>query len=165
MMLKLSEDTLVSEISEYESKRISSLKKIAKVLGKDSVNKNDIEKVFNTKQIGTRSVAYEKPQSRIIKLIGPVTKTEWSQDEPYNRLLPKAYVPLGENAYFESYYPAGCGIIAGAQALAAVAPNIKIGDVDIDWDYLTAQPAIGYYGDSKSIEMVTTLIKDKKNNS
>lgn len=45
--------------------------------------------MFNTKQIGTRSVAYEKPQSRIIKLIGPVTKTEWSQDEPYNRLLPK----------------------------------------------------------------------------
>ena len=37
MMLKLSEATLVSEISEYESKRISSLKKIAKVLGKDSV--------------------------------------------------------------------------------------------------------------------------------
>ena len=161
MMLKLSEATLVSEISEYESKRISSLKKIAKVLGKDSVNKNDIEKVFNTKQIGTRSVAYEKPQSRIIKLIGPVTKTEWSQDEPYNRLLPKAYVPFDEKYYFESYYPAGCGIIAGAQALAAVAPNIKIGDVDIDWDYLTAQPAIGYYGDSKSIKMVTTLLKDR----
>lgn len=74
MMLKLSEATLVSEISEYESKRISSLKKIAKALGKDSLNKNDIEKVCNTKQIGTRSVAYEKPQSRIIKLIGPVTK-------------------------------------------------------------------------------------------
>lgn len=160
MMLKLSEATLMSEISEYQSKRISSLKKIAKVLGKDSVNKNDIEKVFNTKHIGTRSVAYEKPQSRIIKLIGPVAKTEWSQDEPYNRLLPKAYVPVGEKVYFESYYPAGCGIIAGAQALAAVAPNIKIGDVDIDWNYLTAQPAIGYYGDSKSIKMVTTLIKD-----
>ena len=89
-----------------------------------------------------------------------MAKTEWSQDEPYNRLLPKAYVPVGEKVYFESYYPAGCGIIAGAQALAAVAPNIKIGDVDIDWNYLTAQPAIGYYGDSKSIKMVTTLIKD-----
>ena len=57
-------------------------------------------------------------------------------------------------------HPAGCGIIAGAQALAAVAPNIKIGDVDIDWDYLTAQPTIDYNGDSKSIKMVTTLIKD-----
>ena len=49
-------------------------------------------------------------------------------------MLPKAYVPFSEKYYFESYYPAGCGIIAGAQALAAVAPNIKIGDVDIDWD-------------------------------
>ena len=131
MMLKLSEATLASEISQYEKNRAetrnATIGKIAKVLDKDSVNQNDIAMFLATKKIETRSIAYDKPQSNIITLMGPVTKTEWSQNYPYNAYLPQAYVPFfSDDNYIQSYYPAGCGIIAGAQALAAVAPNIEI---------------------------------------
>lgn len=167
MMLKLSEITLLSEISQFEnnrnSKRAETLNKIAIKLNKDSIGKEDLEKFLSTKKVGTRSTAYDKPQSSIIKLIGPVTKTEWHQEAPYNNYLPEAYI--GEDDfYYPSHYPAGCGIIAGAQALAAVAPNIKINNVNIDWGYLTAKPKIEYNsysgGDVDGMKMVATLIKD-----
>lgn len=166
MMLELSEATLLSEISKIEklkaTQRTNTMAKVAKLLGKEDVTYNDIKNLLQIENPDTRSIAYDTPQSTIMSLVGPVTKTEWSQSSPYNLYLPQCYDP---DWHFLTHYPAGCGIIAGVQALAAVASsNITVDNVTIDWSQITSQPQIDYDsylgGDYTGMNMVATLVKD-----
>lgn len=171
MMLKLAEVTTINEINRVEELRSSlreeTLSKIASKLGREAVTYEDVKAIIVVNDHingvnGSRSPAYDKPLTTVLSKIGPITKTEWSQSAPYNSYLPKCYNP--EWGGFETNYPAGCGIIAGAQALAAVANNITIDGVLIDWEYLTTNPTIEYDsyfgGDSKGMNMVATLVKN-----
>ena len=171
MMLKLAEVTTICEINRVEelkaTLRDKTLSKIASYLGKESViydEVKDIIKVADDFDNGklSRSPAYDEPLTTVLSYKGPVTKTKWSQDQPYNLYLPVCYNPSWR---FKTNYPAGCGIIAGAQALAAVANNITVDGVYIDWSYLTTNPTVEYSafngsGDQKAIKMVATLVKN-----
>ena len=57
----------------------------------------------------------------------------------------------------------GCALVAGAQTLAAIAPNMTINDTIVDWAMLTKNPTIEYNtytgGDYEGAKMVSTLVK------
>ncbi|MCM1516310.1 MAG: C10 family peptidase [Paraprevotella sp.] len=137
-------------------------------MGRDSVSFDEVrgklcQRVddYGRGTVPARFEAYDYPAISFEGIIPPVTKTTWSQKEPYSNYLPVSYnLATGMLAH----YPAGCVIVAGVQTLAAVAPNITVCDVDIDWNYLTTQPKINYNsyagGDSKGMNMVATVVKD-----
>lgn len=170
MMLQLSEATVITEIERIEKirqeLRNQTLEKLSKITGVQNVSYLDIKDRLTTKGSSkiTRSVAYDTPLTQVVSMMpttGPVLNIEWSQDYPYNMLLGVCYDPL---FHMETHYPAGCGIIAGAQTLAAIEPNITIDGVSIDWDFLKENPTVEYYpyfgGELEKAEMVATLIKD-----
>ncbi len=172
MMIKLSEISVLSDVLKIErmkaTKRSETLAMIAQLLGRDSVSFEEVrgklcQRMDNLwgRTVPTRSEPYDYPPTAIEGIISPVTKTAWSQKEPYSNYLPASYHPV---TGMPTHYPAGCAIVAGVQTLAAVAPNITIDGVEIDWSYLTAQPKVNYNsytgGDSKGMNMVATVVKD-----
>lgn len=167
MMLDLAEATTISEIMNVEklksTLREKTLNKIAKTLGVDSIKYNEIKDLIKIKDEKgeTRSPAYDRPLSSIQSYIMPVTKTEWSQNSPYNLLLPQSYDPIFHSLM---HYPAGCGVIAAAQTLAVIAPSMNIGDtLAIDWDYLKENTQINwdpyFGGEREKAMMASALIK------
>lgn len=173
LMLKLAEATTVSEINKVERLKVElrekTLKKIASSLGKSTVTYDEIKDLIEVNgvkgnEITSRSTAYDQPVSQIVSLMpqndGAVLKTEWSQDEPYNLLLPKSYEP---QFHSETHYPMGCAIAAGVQTLAAIAPSMTIDGTVIDWAFVTKKPQLSYNsyfgGDHEEAMMVSKVVK------
>lgn len=180
MMLKLSEISVMADVIKVErlrdSLRDATLAKLSEAAGQEVTSFNEIRSLiniycdnFNNAEYdinvkstpSLRSTPVEYPKSAVEILIGPITKTQWSQSDPYSFYLPQSYHP---NYGSLTHYPAGCAIVAGVQTLAAVAPNITVNGVYVDWSYLTAQPYIRYTsyggGDEKGMNMVATVVKD-----
>lgn len=173
MMLKLSEAVTLYEINKVErlksELRGKTLAKIASVLGKTSVTYDDVKDLIKVdgiegNDVVTRSPSYDKPLTQVVSLVpktGPVLKTEWSQDEPYNLLLPDCYVP--SIFHYETHYPMGCAIAAGVQTLAAIAPSMTIDGTVIDWAFVTKKPKLSYDsyfgGDYEEAMMVSKVVK------
>ncbi len=70
--------------------------------------------------------------STTTEVVGPLLATEWSQKSPYN------YATPSNGACTKTYYYAGCGVIAVAQAIAYYGQCNK----DYDFEALTAQSKI-----------------------
>lgn len=156
LMLKLAEATTVAEINKVErlktELREKTLNKIASSLGKATVTYDEVKDLIEIEglkgnDIISRSPAYDSPLSPVVGAMpkgGSLLTVEWSQNSPYNLLLPKSYDPL---FHMETHYPMGCAIAAGVQALTAIKPNMNIDGVTIDWNLLTKNPAINYSPD------------------
>lgn len=164
IMLKLSEASIITEVENVDSivehNLNNALSKIKQYTGKDSISVSDARKEIG---IGTRSKVTTTLPTTIYSMVPPVTKTEWSQNSPYNLYLPECYVStsIGNS---KMHYPAGCGVVAAAQALAATAPNITICETSIDWTYLTQKSKVEFEsyggGDTKAMNMAATLYRD-----
>lgn len=166
-MLKLGEAAVMEDVMRLdtlvEHNIGSAMKKIKEYKGVDQLSLSEAKVIAG---YGTRS----KPVSiddlpTIQYAVLPVTHTQWSQNNPYNLYLPKCYITNSFGMHIQNNYPAGCGIVAAAQALAAVASNNIVIDKDtIDWNYLTRQPKVDYDsyggGDAKAMKMVATLYRD-----
>lgn len=173
LMLKLAEATTVSEINKVERLKVElrekTLKKIASSLGKSTVTYDEIKDLIEVNgikgyEIMSRSTAYDQPLSQIVSLMpqngGAALKTQWSQNEPYNMLLPQSYDPLYHS---ETHYPMGCAIAAGVQTLATIAPSMTIDGTVIDWAFVTKKPQLSYNsyfgGDYEEAMMVSKVVK------
>ena len=174
LLLKLAEATTVSEINKVERLKVElrekTLKKIATSLGKSTVTYDEIKDLIEvngvkSNGVASRSTAYDEPLSQIVSLMpqdgGAVLKTEWSQESPYNLLLPVSYDPT---FHMETNYPMGCAIAAGVQTLAAIAPSMTIDGTEIDWELVTQKAKLSYYpyfgGDKEEAMMVSKVVKD-----
>lgn len=69
--------------------------------------------------------------------------TNWDQEPVYNDLLEKAYCApnVGKEPVYKAV-PAGCSVVAMAQIMASLEPNLTIDGIKIDWEALKAQPQI-----------------------
>ncbi|MBV4387339.1 MULTISPECIES: C10 family peptidase [Bacteroidales] len=156
LMLKLAEATTIAEINKVErlkaELRGKTLNKIASSLGKTTITYDEVKDLIEIEglkgnDIISRSPAYDKPLSQVVGAMpkgGFLLNVEWSQNSPYNLLLPKSYHPL---FHMETHYPMGCAVTAGIQALTAIKPNMNIDGVTIDWNILTKNPIINYNPD------------------
>lgn len=173
LMLMLAEATTISEINRKErlkaELREKTLKKVASSIGKEKVTYDEIRDLIKIEGVrysnnASRSSKYDTPLTQIISLMpkngGAVLKTEWSQKNPYNLLLPVSYEPTFHS---ETHYPMGCAIAAGVQTLAAIAPNMTIDGTAIDWAFVTKKAKLKYEeymgGDYDEAMMVSKVVK------
>ncbi len=170
MMLALSENTVLAEIEKVETlknnlhdatwSKINARLRPTKQLEFKEIQ--DLIHVKNDSESPTRSQP-STSLSNVITMVAPVATTRWSQEQPYNTKLPRCYMWLSFlNDYELTYYPAGCGVIAGAQAMAAVMnTNIAINGVTMNWEYMRNNPELSAWPPAPADlqEMVTTLIK------
>ncbi len=170
MMLDLAQKTALAEIEEVEilrstlhdatwSKINARLKPSQQLTFKEVQNLIQVE---DENELSTRSQPSTSLTS-VVTMVAPVATTLWSQEQPYNTKLPQCYMWLSYlNDYEQTYYPAGCGVVAGAQAMVAVMNNnISINGVIMDWEYMRNNPEFKAYPPAPDglREMVTTLIK------
>lgn len=171
-MMYLAENSLVGDIATNDSLRKElvepTLRKISKFVNRNLQSVEDVRpykkqiKVEDGKDVSvTRSPGYSTWQTDAIARVGNFGKTEWDQESPYNCKLPIDY--NNPNAVLN--YPAGCAVIAIAQAFACtnVRPDMTVSNTVIDWDYLTETSKIKSLlngGEQAKMDMVGYLIKD-----
>jgi len=73
----------------------------------------------------TRSSATDNPSGQLYKIVEPMLKTKWNQTSPYNLYVPKCPPEYDFGYGYDGRHPAGCTIIAWAQVLAYLQPNIN----------------------------------------
>lgn len=73
----------------------------------------------------TRSSATGNPSGQLYKIVEPMLKTKWDQTSPYNLYMPKCPPEYDFGYGYDGRHPAGCAIIAWAQVLAYLQPNIN----------------------------------------
>lgn len=85
---------------------------------------------------------------------GPLVKTEWSQNSPYNLSLP---VPNKPSTQAHVY--TGCAVTAACQLMTAIKPNLTLEGTVIDWDYLTETSTISTNAPQRKLDMLGKLHK------
>lgn len=113
----------------------------------------------------TRSTAIEQIPSQIFLEVYPLCKTSWDQWAPYTNAYPKNWVDIFFGMCSYTQYPAGCAVVALAQIMAAIEPNLTCAGLKMDWAYLKQDPVIngGPFGEidaARKIDMVAALYKD-----
>ncbi len=113
----------------------------------------------------TRSTAIEQIPSQIYLEVYPLCKTSWDQWEPYTNAYPQNWVDIFFGMCSYTHYPAGCAVVALAQIMAVVEPNLNCAGIKMDWAYLKQKPVInggpfGEIDDARKINMVAALYKD-----
>lgn len=165
-MLKLGETAVMEDVMRLdtlvENNIGTAMEKIKEYMGGGQLSLAEAKTIAG---YGTRKPVSNGDLPTIQYAVLPVTHTQWSQGNPYNLYLPECYITNSFGVHMKNNYPAGCGVVAAAQALAAVAPNNIVIDNDtIDWNYLTRQPKVDYNsyggGDAKAMKMVATLYRD-----
>lgn len=73
----------------------------------------------------THSSATDNPSGQLHKIVEPMLKTKWNQTSPYNLYVPKCTSEYDFGLGYEGRHPAGCTIVAWAQVLAYLQPNIN----------------------------------------
>lgn len=73
----------------------------------------------------THSSATDNPSGQLYKIVEPMLKTKWNQTSPYNLYVPKCPPEYDFDYGYDGRHPAGCTIIAWAQVLAYLQPNIN----------------------------------------
>lgn len=123
---------------------------------------------YNVEQkrgVQTRSTAIEQIPSQIYLEVYPLCKTSWDQWDPYTNAYPKNWVDIFFGMCSYTHYPAGCAVVALAQIMAAIEPNLTCAGLKMDWAYLKQNPVInggpfGEIDDARKIDMVAALYKD-----
>ena len=102
---------------------------------------------YNTAPL-TRSQSTESVPGEVSVMIVPFCTTEWWQGNPYNQLLPKAWVEYAEGngnilgcSLYENY-KTGEAVVAIAQTMAYLQPHLTIGGTYIDWEALTTEKRV-----------------------
>lgn len=126
--------------------------KISKQLGIDEseVTINNISDKITVN--GTRSTPIQNPSTQIVSMRSPIVKTEWSQENPYNLSLPAPYAPSTQ-----SHVYTGCAVTAACQLMTTIKPNLTLGGIVIDWDYLIQDPKITASAPQDKLEMLGKL--------
>lgn len=133
VMIKLAQNSAIKHISRIrhieDSLRSTTLHKISKEM---SIPVEDIDvrslepKIYITDEPEVESRGQQvSPGGNLMAQIGPLTSTKWNQDSPYNHFAD--FTPQNLSEYFgdsyKGHYPAGCVVIAIAQACAYLKPN------------------------------------------
>ncbi len=161
-MLELAQKYTMLEIDKVirteNELREKTLIKIANKLGVslEELNLTKIRKNIIIAENSTRSVAYDTPLTSIESGSGPFIAVKWGQFTPYNMYLPECtvertmmYIDDDGNViegigYRNSKYPAGCGVIALAQALTYIQPTLTIDGTAVNWGLLNEHPILNY---------------------
>ena len=173
-MLDLSKTSLLMDINRTDSLREAlhtpTLEKIAEFAGQEKLSETDLvrlqDEIVIEGKVQTRSQPVDMPTTTILAQVGNYGHTQWDQEAPYNNKL-----PLGDAGFIGvTNYPAGCAVVAVAQALACtfVQPAQTLAGVDLDWEYLTENPTMTseLQGEPKRrIDMVGELFKDIYDNT
>lgn len=126
--------------------------KISKQLGIDESEVTIDNIADKITVIGTRSAPISAPTTQIVSMRSPLVKTEWSQDNPYNRSLP---VPNAPSTQAHVY--TGCAVTAACQLMTAIKPSLTLSGTSIDWDYLSETPMISASAPQRKLDMLGKL--------
>ena len=147
-MLGLSEQSLLEEAKHYEKMKLEfrdeTLKRISKELNVAAVNFNEIKDRILVEDCLDSRATPQDPAGNAIGWAGFFCMaTNWDQEPVYNDLLEKAYCApnVGKEPVYKAV-PAGCSVVAMAQIMASLEPNLTIDGIKIDWEALKAQPQI-----------------------
>ena len=145
-MLGLSEQSLLEEAKHYEKMKLEfrdeTLKRISKELNVAAVNFNEIKDRILVEDCLDSRATPQDPAGNAIGWAGFFCMaTNWDQEPVYNDLLEKAYCVrnVGKEPVYKAV-PAGCSVVAMAQIMASLEPNLTIDGIKIDWEALKAQP-------------------------
>ena len=145
-MLGLSEQSLLEEAKHYEKMKLEfrdeTLKRISKELNVAAVNFNEIKDRILVEDCLDSRATPQDPAGNAIGWAGFFCMaTNWDQEPVYNDLLEKAYCApnVGKEPVYKAV-PAGCSVVAMAQIMASLEPNLTIDGIKIDWEALKAQP-------------------------
>lgn len=165
----------LAEISKAQTKKAETFEKIAKGLNilpsnvdVDAINEyiskyGTVEKSIDIDMADdvTRSSAMDKPGSKIVKSYGKPCGVEWDQHAPYNNMYDVDWVDIFYGMCSYTQHPAGCGVVAIAQIMAALEPKgMKCCGVNIDWAYLKADTVVNENDEARKVNMVAALFRD-----
>lgn len=162
-MLEIAQQSTISEIRNVihiqDSLRAKTINKIALELD-IPIHEVSFEKLKSNiniiDQTITRSPSYNKPLSAIEASNGPFIAVKWGQRTPYNMLLPycsQEYIHYDIDAngevtiatkYRKRNRPAGCAVIAIAEALTYLKPTLTINGITMNWNLLTQDSSLTY---------------------
>lgn len=126
--------------------------KISKKLGIDE-SQVTIDNIIDKIAIaGTRATPVNQPSTSIVAMVGPLVKTEWSQNSPYNLSLAKPNAPSTQ-----AHVYTGCAVTAACQLMTAIKPNLTLGGTTIDWDYLSETSKITSAAPQRKLDMLGKL--------
>lgn len=175
-MMEVSKKSLLENIEEVEhikdSLRESTIEKIAAQL-KISPDKFNFNNVKNYLSIDNEPLSkanpIRAPPTQILAYVETMCKTSWGQDRPYNNGMPEGIVQVATDWYQQDHYMAGCGVIAVAQIIAALEPNLSCYGVNMEWSYLKERPQINeliyfptpgvIYDEQRKLDMVGKFIR------
>lgn len=170
----------LTKISEAQTKKTATLEKIAKGLNilSSNVDSNAINEYISKygtvkKAIEidmadeiTRSASMDEPGSKVVRSYGKPCGVLWDQEAPYNGMYDEDWVDIGFGMASYDHYPAGCGVVAIAQIMAALEPaGMKCCGQKIDWAYLKEKEVVnagpfGVIDEQRKIDMVAALFRD-----
>lgn len=168
------ENDIENVIRIEDSLRTRTISKISArlLIPEDSIRFSAIKDNIVTREVidpHTNPVGgYDKPL-QILSFVNPLSKTEWSQGNPYNYQMPFVKKLNSKGEPYDGHAEAGCGVIALAQLFAILKPAMygltsDNRNISIDWSYLCKNIRINdfppqYGGDpDDKIEMVGSLI-------
>ena len=138
MMIELAQNSALKHISKIrqleDSLRSETLNKISDEM---SIPIEDIDveslesKIYVSGYPETETRGQQvNPGGTWMSQVGPLATTKWNQDSPYNHFAPYTTPALSEffGDSYKKHYPAGCVVIAMAQACAYFKPNTGISD-------------------------------------
>ena len=136
-MLGLSEQSLLEEAKHYEKMKLEfkdeTLKRISKELNVAAVNFNEIKDRILVEDCLDSRATPQDPAGNAIGWAGFFCMaTNWDQEPVYNDLLEKAYCApnVGKEPVYKAV-PAGCSVVAMAQIMASLEPNLTIDGIKV----------------------------------
>lgn len=181
-LIELAKRSAFSDIELVETirieKRDSTLNKVSKELNipKEQITESIIkERIVTTDDILTKTynpIGGEPIQklTRIVSVVGPLSRISWHQAHPYNTQMPTGLLWDGHSPY-TGHYDVGCANIGVATLFSILRPSmvgVTAGgrQILIDWDYITSEERlfIDYVNPANSsparmVEMVGCLLR------
>lgn len=150
MIVALAKQSLIKDVdrveqikSEYRAKTIAKISKELGIAESDEIHLCDIADKLIVSGETTRADnnAIQNLPTQVVSYKGPFSKTAWDQEAPYNRELDIKPVDMG---FFveQTNVPAGCGVIALAELMVAVQPQMTVLGTTMDWNALTQTPTL-----------------------
>lgn len=138
MMIELAQHSALKQISKIrhleDSLRSETLNKISEEMSipVEDIDMKSLEsKIYVSGYPETETRGQQvTPGGTWMSQIGPLATTKWNQDSPYNHFADYTSPALSEyfGDYYKKHYPAGCVVIAVAQACAYFKPNTGLSD-------------------------------------
>lgn len=175
-LLELSKKSVLLDIEQVEQlkseKRDFTLSKIAKELNmsKEQISYASIQdRITTTDNVFTRNNpvgGVDKPTTGIVAFVNPMSKVTWSQEYPYNILMPKARVFDGNSGEYDGNHLVGCANVAIGTLLSIIKPAMIVPtNQSVDWDYVTSTGYIyldedypEYSSPPELVSMITNLL-------